>query len=767
MRRIAAALAACFLAGIAYAQQDPDARVSLRVEGRTLSEVVQYLREQSGANIVVLGGGDNEVSLDLTDVPWREALELVCELAGCVVDERTAGVLAVEEPARVTFSFQDQDIRDVINTISKLGNANIVVAPEVAGTLTLNLTDVPWRDALEVAVKTLGYVVVKENRGILRVVDPLSLQAQMETKFYQFRFLRPKGSFVPKLDSEFVEGELEGASGNLEEDFPVIPALRKALTQGGDLDYVPSHNGVIVRDTAQVQASVEDIIERLDVEPSQVFVDVKFVSTTNDDIFNLGVDYGDGGPQINATGGQIPISLPFDLGSGGWDDLIIASPSGEGPFVNPALNGGNTFVPDTIFGALSFTGVSGTLRMLQRDSRSEVVQAPKILALDGDPATIFVGETIRYAEASSEQGQAGGLELSIKEADNSPVEVGFQLLILPHIIPGTNKLTMEVIPKETSLSGQGDPTVAPPGFDVFTIGASGLEGTIALPRQRSSTIVTSMILESGQPVMIGGLSTDSELEVYTEVPYLADIPWLGELFQHEEYTAQRRSLLVFITPTIVRTASDTQRLLETELQMRRDEYGDRLREILYGEQTALAPLRPRDELLASTATPSVPVVEDPSGEPGEPAATAVDDWVPLDDLIYAEAPAESELPAETPADAADLTTDELLARVLGTEEVAAEPTAESFPTEGFEEPAAEEFAAGQPADETFASPEPAEQEPTTEAVASDETATEEVAEAETTDEVASAEGDEPAAEETTGTGEDEPAGESATEEEDR
>ncbi len=581
LRRIAALVAACLLSGVAAAQQS-DARVTLRVEGRSLDEVVRYLREQSGANIVLLGGGEREISLELNDVPWREALDLACEIAGCVVDEREAGVLAVEQPTRVDFKFKDGDIREIVDTIATLASANIVVAPEVQGTLTLNLTNVPWRDALDVAVKTLGFTVVRENRGVLRVVDPLSLQAQMETRFYQFRFLRPRSTYAPVLSSEFVTGSLKPSTGELDQDFPVIPALRKALSQGGDLDYVPSHNGVIVRDTAQVHAALLDMIAHLDLEPAQVFVDVKFVSSTNEELFNLGVDYGDGGPQIGMSMGQIPISLPFDLGDGGWDDLVIASSSGDGPFVG-AGNGGGTFVPDTIFGSLSFTGVSATLRMLQRDSRTEIVQAPQLIALDGDPATIFVGETIRYAEAKTEQGQAGGLELSIQEADNSPVEVGFQLMVLPHIIPGTNKLTMEVIPKETSLSGQGDTSIAPPGFDVFTIGASGLEGKIALPRKRSSTIVTSMILESGQPVMVGGLSTDTDLEAHSEVPYLASIPWLGELFQYDDSTKTRRALMVFITPSIVRTSSDQQRLLDKELQRRRDDFGERLRGILYGE----------------------------------------------------------------------------------------------------------------------------------------------------------------------------------------
>ena len=96
----------------------------------------------------------------------------------------------------------------MIDLIAKLGGANIVVAPEVAGTLSLRLTDVPWRDALDVAVKTLGYVVVEENRGILRVVDPVTLQAQMTTKSYQLRYLRPREP-LPPVDQVRVPGAVD------------------------------------------------------------------------------------------------------------------------------------------------------------------------------------------------------------------------------------------------------------------------------------------------------------------------------------------------------------------------------------------------------------------------------------------------------------------------------------------------------------------------------------------------------------------------------
>ena len=144
LSRILVALGLCLVVAPTHAQvTSPEARVSLRVEGRKLAEVVQYLRDQSGFNIVVMQGADAPVSLDLVNVHWREALDLAAELAGCVVQEKAAGILVVDRPVRTTFSFDNAEITEIIDTIAKLSGANIVIAPEVGGTLTLRLTEVP------------------------------------------------------------------------------------------------------------------------------------------------------------------------------------------------------------------------------------------------------------------------------------------------------------------------------------------------------------------------------------------------------------------------------------------------------------------------------------------------------------------------------------------------------------------------------------------------------------------------------------------------
>ncbi len=559
-----------------------EARVSMNLAERTLEDIVQNLRERSGANIEIIDTEQEVIStqvirsLELTDVHWRVALEIAAEKAGCVIEERRNGVLLITRPPMVMFQFPDTDIREIVTAIGKISGANIVIAPEVVGNLTVSFNGVPWRDALDVVAKTRGYTVVEERGGVLRVVDPLLLQDQLVTRTYQLRYLRPNGAFVPVIKSEFIAGKLAPPENDVFKHFTVLRALTKALSTAGDLDYIESQNVVIIRDTQQAHEQISHIIHALDVEPLQVFVDVKFVTTTNGDLLNLGVDYGDAGPSASISGGAIPVTFPFNPGSGGFEDFLIGNHTGEGPYYTSdstasggLFNDGATFVPTTVFGALDFTQVIATMRLLQRDTSSEVIQAPKLVALDGRPATIFVGETIRYAEAKSEQGQAGGLQLSVSEAQNSPVEVGFQLLIRPNIVPGSDRLMMEVIPKETSLSGTGNSALAPPGFDVFTLGASGLEGSIALPRTRSSTIVTTMMLDSGETAVIGGLTTDSETKSETRVPGLWRIPLLGYLFRHKQHNIQKRSLMVFLTPTIVHSREDQRLILQSELRKRR------------------------------------------------------------------------------------------------------------------------------------------------------------------------------------------------------
>ncbi|HEX5053557.1 MAG TPA: hypothetical protein VFZ65_17395 [Planctomycetota bacterium] len=554
------------------AEGDRASRLTLKLKDRDLRDVVNSIRRKANVNIIMDAGIEAAVTIDLQDVPWRQALTLVAEQAGCVVNEAQGGVLKVEKPPRVYFAFENTDIQKVIDTIAKISGANIVVAPEVKGTITVRLKNIPWRDALEASVKTLGFVVVQEERGILRVVPASNIQQDLETATIQLRYVRPGSTYVPFISSEYIEnrrGKQQLQKGEI--IFTLLDTLKSMITpEVGSIDYVQEMNVIMVKDTRPVVENVRRTIAMIDVEPSQIQLDVRFVTTSNEDILDIGISPGGTGWTASLGLGQIPTRLPFDLGQGGWDDSIIASETGQGPFVESGNLPAGTTIPNVVYGALNLQQVSATLRLLKKDSRSEIVQAPSIVALDNQTATIFVGEAIRYAQARVEQGQAGGLLLALEEGDESPISVGFQLLATPHIVPGSDKVILEVIPQRTALSGTGNTSLAPPGFDVFQVGGGtdAGSGTIALPRVASSTLATTVLLRSSQTAVLGGLKSKTESETVTKIPLLGDIPVLGYLFKGKSKQETTSTLLVFITPTIIRSPEDMQDSMKRVLEER-------------------------------------------------------------------------------------------------------------------------------------------------------------------------------------------------------
>lgn len=535
---------------------DDTATIELDVTERPLPDVLKHIRDKSGANILIAPGAENAtVTIGFSGVPWREALELVAENAGCVVVESRGRVYKVEKPPRVTFSFEDEDIRKVILAIGKQAGANIIVAPDVTGLVTMELQDRPWRDALDNVVKTLGFHVVEEERGVIRVVSSAALIEQLETRVLELKYLRPKSTYVAKINTDFAVGKPKEPSNDPNVDFPLLQALRKHLSKSGELDYFADQNAIFLKDVKPVLDRIQDVIERLDVEPAEIFIDVKFVTTAEGD--NLDLAFGVENLTATWNGAAIPSKVPFNFGPGGFDDHIYPGGKGaEGPLLSSST------VDDLVLktGLLDFRNIRLAVRLNEDLSHVEVVQAPKLITLDHQEATVFVGDIIRYAETQAATNQAGGLAFSVSEAQNSPVETGFQLLIIPHVVPGTNKIMMTVIPQAKFLSGTSDPNLQ--GFNLF-----GQEGAqISLPQVTSQTVVTNLMLESGQTGVIGGLITNRKSKLVSKVPLLGDLPLLGFLFRRTQESENHNNLLVFITPTMIRGSEESASQLAGRIQ---------------------------------------------------------------------------------------------------------------------------------------------------------------------------------------------------------
>ena len=114
---------------------------------------------------------------------------------------------------RVSLSFEDTEVTTIIKQLAKLADGNVVIAEDVGGTLSLQLEDVTWRAALDNVVKTIGFQVVEEDSGILRIVSIETLRGQRSTAVFPLRYVLPPREYRPVIDTEFADGGPEGSGG--------------------------------------------------------------------------------------------------------------------------------------------------------------------------------------------------------------------------------------------------------------------------------------------------------------------------------------------------------------------------------------------------------------------------------------------------------------------------------------------------------------------------------------------------------------------------
>jgi type II secretory pathway component GspD/PulD (secretin) len=554
-----------------------DGRVTLDVQDAAFGQVVsERIQPRTRVNILVSNeAAEQRVTIRVIDLHWVQALDAMVEKIGGVLVRKAPNLLRIERPRPITFAFKDEDVKNVISTIADYASANVIISEKVTGTVTLTLNETPWRESLEQVVRTVGFALVEENYGILRVV-PIN-ELDLETGYYRLQYMRPPVPYKGVISNQSQGGSGSGSGGGgggsgsgsaeivqsnvyvpsddpseIENNFPVIQALRTIVSkEGGDVKYISSQNMLVYQGTRPRLEELKNMLRELDVEPPQIFVDMNFVITSNADALNLGLNAGTNGLAVGFVGSDILHMLPFNAGGGGGD---LADQLTGTAFPSPAGSAFN-------YGRLNFSQTNMMFQMLQRDTSTRIVQAPKILALDNQEATIFIGESVRYARTTAATNQNGGLTFGVEEDPNSPVNVGFQLLVIPNVIRGEDKIMMTVIPQRRALNGTTSPII---GFDRIEVSGQSID----LPRVQSNTLKTAMILRNGETAVIGGLLEDRDRESVDKVPILGDIPLLGLMFQGKSRTKVKEHLIITITPRILRGSDAANCTITDELSGR-------------------------------------------------------------------------------------------------------------------------------------------------------------------------------------------------------
>ncbi len=306
-------------------------------------------------------------------------------------------------------------------------------------------------------------------------------------------------------------------------------------------------NSIIISGDAGIQQTLKDVISQLDRRRAQVLVEAIIVEVSDNTARELGLQYflaGDGSEngRVPFTATNFQSAQPNILASAGaflLNDSPLFGGDGDGDTTDEGAGAlANTAISSLLStnglllggaGALSDGSVFGAvLTALQEDDESRVLSLPSVLTLDNQPAKLSVGQEIPITtgEAVGDNFSGGAFRTVSRE------EVGVILEVTPRITEG-DTVTLEINQESSSVAGQ----IISSSTDLIT---------------NKSTIETTALIDDGDVLVLGGLIDQTEQYFDSQVPLLGDIPVLGNLFKTQGTSTDRRNLMVFIKPTILR-----------------------------------------------------------------------------------------------------------------------------------------------------------------------------------------------------------------------
>ena len=411
----------------------------------------------------------------------------------------------------VSFDFKDADIRDVLRIIADISNFNMIIARNVTGTVTLKLTNVPWDQALDVILEDAGLGAFIEG-NVMRVAPLGTLQARQKAVR---RAAQSKEDLEPLTT--------EQAFVNYAKAEELIPLVEPLLSPRGDLRVDTRTNSVLITDTGLRVRRIEELIEDLDTRTPQVLIESRIVQATLDFTRDLGVQWGFNYRASAATGNPTGATFPSDVEIGGTSTSGPFGTTADNFIVNlPAAAGaGAGGVVGIVLGSL--TGAYDLdLRLSALENRGEgrVLSSPKVLTLDNTPARIEQGVSIPFLSVS-----AAGTQTQF-------VDATLRLSVTPHVT-NDDRILMNI-------------TVTDNAPDESVTGAGNQ------PSIRRNEATTQVLAGDGQTIVIGGIFTKRLTDANNSIPWFSRLPLFGWLFERNTRNDERRELIVFITPRIIR-----------------------------------------------------------------------------------------------------------------------------------------------------------------------------------------------------------------------
>jgi type IV pilus assembly protein PilQ len=403
----------------------------------------------------------------------------------------------------ISVNFKDVDLKDFFRLIHEISGLNIVLDPNVRGTVTLVLDDVPWDQALDIVLKNNG--LDRELQGkVLRIAATDTLRREAVDRRAQSE------AIALAVDRQTISRYLSYAKAK-----DVVPIIKKFLTARGDVIADERTNALIISDIPSVLPNLDRLISQLDRKSQEVEIEVRVVSATRsfsrDLGFQLGFNWGNG---VSSIGGSNPNGVTPTVTSGG-----TANNNNNVPlFSNFPATGATTGLS---FANLTATyGIDAILTAAETHNLAKVLSRPRVVTQSNIKAEVKQGVKIPVYTASTANANSSV----------SYVDAVLRLSVTPQIT-ADNTIFLMVDVENTQPSGE-------------------INSNYILTTQQATTQV---LVTDGGTVVIGGVIQTTNSVSTTQTPVLGDIPWLGNLFKTRSVSTETDELIFFITPKIIQT----------------------------------------------------------------------------------------------------------------------------------------------------------------------------------------------------------------------
>lgn len=490
----------------------------------------------AGVPVLENGGIGDEMITRVVPVKNVSVRELAPLLRG-LIDNQGAGNVVHYEPSNVLLITGRAQVvnrlADIVSRVDKAGNQEVEIvklehasATEVVRVVNSIIKEDSSKSATSALLtpkmvadeRTNSVVVSGEPRArerVIKIINKLDMDqaASGNTKVFYLRYAKA-ADVIETLNgvSKSITGA-DGASNGTSASSKINIYSNEAT------------NSIIVNAEPNYIKEVENIIRKLDIKRAQVLVEAIIVEVSDSTSASLGIQWGNtSGGIVQFTGSQVPVSS-------------LVTTSGISSLAN--LNGGGIgFYDGNWFGLLS---------MVQADSRNDVLSTPSIITMDNEEAEFNVGQEVPVKTGT----QTSTSEASVRYDTIERKTVGTKLKFVPQINEGDSvMLTLEQEVSSVNSNSANDENGAT--FDV-------------------RTIKNSVLVKSGDTVVLGGLMNNQTVESVTKVPFLGDIPLLGELFKYTSSSYEKRNLMVFLRPIILREDGDYAELSAAKYSMFRNE----------------------------------------------------------------------------------------------------------------------------------------------------------------------------------------------------